>query len=290
MATVTFCFADQTRQMGGRARMWLLAKRMGPHPGRGRGRRGRVLAVAVAGVVALVAGACGGEVAPPPARPIQAGPTTTAGPGGTGAPPALAPGPLEPGTYATVRFRPKLSFRVGEGWGLLGDNENGIALAADFDPATGPDKQLSITAVKWVFDDPLLTDKELDANREAHIRPAPRDLVGWLRANRYLKVGPARPVTLGGIRGVQFDVAVKDIPGPSNCPSFGGRNHCVLLFPITRGNAEPIELVELGGVPSRYTVVEVKGQSVVVSVGAPPGQFEDFTAEADKVLKTVSFA
>jgi hypothetical protein len=249
----------------------------------------RTVTAAVAAAALLAAG-CGGGDEPAPARPIQAGPTTTAGPGGAGAPRALAPGPLEPGTYEAGKFRPKLSFRVGQGWGLLGDEENGLALAADFDPAAAPEKQLTITAVKWVFDDPLLTDNELNANRERHIRPAPGDVVGWLRANPYLKVGPARPVTLGGMRGVQFDVAVKDLPGPSNCPSFGGSEHCVLLFPVTRGNAEPIELVEVGGSPSRYTVVEVKGQPVVVSVGAPAGQFKGFTAEADKVLKTVSFA
>jgi hypothetical protein len=142
-----------------------------------------------------------------------------------------------------------------------------------------------------VFDDPLLTDKERDANREEHIRPAPRDLVGWLRANRYLKVGPSKPARLGGVRGVQFDVTVKKIPGPSNCPSFGGPNHCVMLFPITRGpNVEPIELVEVSGSPSRYTLVQVRGQPVLVGVGAPSDQFKAFVAEADKVLKTVSFA
>jgi hypothetical protein len=255
----------------------------------GRGRRTRTVAVALT-AVALAAAGCGGRDEPAPARPIQEGPATTGTTSGAaGSPQTLTPGPLEPGTYETVEFRPRLSFRVGEGWGLLGDAENGIALAPKFDPAKGPEKQLTITAVKWVFDEPLLTDKELDANREDHIRPAPRDLVGWLRANPHLKVGPTRPVRLGGVRGVQFDVTVKDIPGPSNCRQFAP-DHCVPLFPITRGNEEPIELVEVGGSPSRYTVVEVDGQPVVVTVGAPRDQFEDFMAEADKVLETVSFA
>lgn len=270
--------------------MWWLVNTVRHVRTPGRARRDRAAMVAVAGVMALVAAACGAEDEPAPSRPIQAGPTTTAGSGGAGAPQALAPGPLAPGTYETVKFRPKLSFRVGKDWGLLGDNENGIALAPKFDPATGPERQLSITAVKWVFDEPLLTDQELNANRERHIRPAPRDLLGWLRANPNLKLGPSRPTRLGGVRGVQFDVTVKDIPGPSNCPQFGGPHHCVLLFPITRGGAEPIELVEVGGSPSRYTVVEVEGQPLVVSVGAPASQFKAFLAQADQVLETVSFA
>jgi hypothetical protein len=113
----------------------------------------------------------------------------------------------------------------------------------------------------------------------------------WLRANLYLKVGPSRPARLGGIRGVQFDVSVKDLPGPTNCPEFGGRGHCVYLFAITRGSGvEPIELVEVGGGPSRYTLVEVRGQPVLAGVSAPKDQFEKFAAEADKVLRTVSFA
>jgi hypothetical protein len=249
------------------------------------------VAIVLAWVVVLVAAGCGGGEEPAPARPIQEGPAATSTTAGAAAGPRpVTPGPLEPGTYETVKFRPKLTFRVGRDWGLLGDNENGIALAPRFDPATGPEKQLSITAVRWVFDDPLLTDQEYNANRERHIRPAPRDVLGWLRANPYLEVGPTRPARLGGVAGVQFDVTVKDIPGPSNCPQFGGPNHCVLLFPITRGSAEPIELVEVGGAPSRYTLVEVKGQPLVVSVGAPPDQFTAFLAQADRVLATVSFA
>lgn len=253
--------------------------------------RMRAVTAAMA-VAALVAAGCGGEEKPGPSRPVQAGTaaTSTTTSAAAAGPQPVAPGRLEPGTYTTVEFRPTLSFRVGEGWGLLGDTENGIALSPKFDPTTDPDKYLQVTAVKWVFDEPLLTDKELDANREQHIRPAPRDLIGWLRANPYLKVGPLRPARLGGVRGVQFDVTVKKIPGPSNCPSFGGPNHCVLLFPITRGNEDPIELVELSGTPSRYTLVEVGGQPVLVSVGAPSDQFAAFVAEADKVLKTVSFA
>ena len=251
-------------------------------------RRTRLAVVAMAGLLALLAAGCGGGDEPAPARPIQAGPATT-GSGGAASPRTLAPGPLEPGTYTTVEFRPTLSFRVGTGWGLLGDAEIGIALAPKFDPATGPQKQLTVTAVKWVFDKPLLTDRELDANRERHIRPAPRDLEGWLRANPYLKIGPSRPARLGGAPGVQFDVTVKNIPGPSNCLQFEP-HHCVTLFPIPRGKGEPIELVEVGGSPSRYILVEVKGQPVLVTIGAPSDQFAAFVAEADKVLKTVSFA
>jgi hypothetical protein len=252
-------------------------------------RQFRIVSVVMAGLLVLAAG-CGGGEEVGPSRPIQTGPATMTTTAATAGPQPVAPGPLEPGTYETVEFRPKVSFRVGEDWGVLGDAENGIALAPRFDPARGPDKQLAFTAVKWVFDDPRLTDKELATNREDHIRPAPRDIERWLQANRYLEVGPSKPARLGGVRGVQFDLRVKDLPGPSNCQQFEP-NHCVLLFPITRGaNVEPIELVEVGGSPSRYTLVEVEGQPVLVTVGAPADQFEDFLAEADKVLKTVTFA
>jgi hypothetical protein len=251
----------------------------------------RMVAVVLAGVVALSVAGCGGGDEPAPARPIQQGPaTSTSGAGGTAAQ-ALSPGPLEPGTYRTVDFRPTLSFRVGKDWGLLGDAENGVALAPKFDPATGPEQQLTFTAVRWVFDEPLLTDKERNANREAHIRPAPRDVEAWLRANPYLRVSPSRPARLGGVRGVRFDVRVKEPPGPTNCPQYGGPQHCVYLVAITRGaGVEPIELVEVGGAPTQYTLVEVDGQPVLIGVAAPKDQFEDFVAEAGKVLDTVRFA
>ena len=250
------------------------------------------MVAAVLAVVALAAAGCGGGDEPAPARPIQQeAATSTSGAAGGSAAEPLSPGPLEPGTYQTVDFRPTLSFRVGKDWGVLGDAENGVALAPKFDPATGPERQLTFTAVRWVFDEPLLTDKERNANREAHLRPAPRDVEAWLRANPYLRVGPSRPVRLGGVRGVRFDVRVKDLPGPTNCPQYGGPHHCVYLIAITRGTGvEPIELVEVGGAPSRYTLVEVRGQPVLVGVSAPPDQFAAFVDDAGKVLETVRFA
>lgn len=113
-------------------------------------RRARLAAAAAAAVMVLAAAGCGGGEEPAPSRPIQQGPagaTTTSGAAASSQP--VTPGPLAPGTYTTVEFRPTLSFRVGAGWGLLGDAENGIALAPRFDPAKGPEKQLTITAVKW---------------------------------------------------------------------------------------------------------------------------------------------
>ena len=89
-----------------------------------------------------------------------------------------------------------------QGLGLLGDNQNGILLAQQLDPTSNPERIIAVSTVRWVFDKPLLTDKELDQARERHIRPAPHDLLGWLRA--------------------------------SNCQQYAPR-HCVALYPITRG-------------------------------------------------------
>lgn len=223
---------------------------------------------------------------PVSADPVRAGDQQLRRRGGAADPGARAAGA---GHLRDGEVPAQAVVRVGEGWGLLGDAENGIALAPKFDPATGPEKQVTITAVKWVFDKPLLTDRELDANRERHILPAPRNLLRWLRANPHLQIGAAKPARLGGVRGVQFDVTVKKIPGPSNCQQLAPR-HCVTLFPVTRGSEEPIEVVEVSGSPSRYILVEIDGQPVLVTVGAPPGQFSAFIAEAGKVLETVYFA
>jgi hypothetical protein len=82
--------------------------------------------IAVTTAVALVAG-CGGDDEPASSRPIQAGPATTSTTSAAVVgPQPLAPGPLAPGSYETVKFRPKLSLRVGEGWSLLGDAAQGL--------------------------------------------------------------------------------------------------------------------------------------------------------------------
>lgn len=243
------------------------------------------LAALLVGLVVVAAG-CGDQGGTAgPAKPIQAGPTPA--PSTQAASRELTSGPLAPGLYTTATYRPRLSFKVGADWALLGELPNGFLLAYQADPTGEPKKVITVSTINWVFDKPLLTDREVSTERDRHIRPAPRDLLAWLRAHPYLHLGTPKRVTLGGVDGQQFDVTVKKIPGPSNCQQFAPA-HCVTLFPITR-TGEPVDLAETDDAPSRYTLLRVGGKPVLVVVSAPKDQKAAFVAEADKLLRTVSF-
>ena len=155
---------------------------------------------------------------------------------------------------------------------MQGELPDGLALAPNSDADTL--RSVSITAIKWITDKPLITDGELRNVREQHVKPAPRDLLGWLRANPYLQLTARKPVRIAGLRGVQFDVTVRNVPrGMTTCAQFAPRR-CVTVFALTHG--EGFELAELEGVPSRYTLLDVKGQRVLVSVSAETGQLDTF--------------
>jgi hypothetical protein len=54
----------------------------------------------------------------------------------------------------------------------------------------------------------------LRAYQDRHARPSgrPKDMVGWFPHHPYLRNVKQEVVTVGGVKGVQFDVAVEDPP------------------------------------------------------------------------------
>ena len=41
---------------------------------------------------------------------------------------------------------------------------------------------------------------------------APKDMVGWLQQHPYLQTSKPEPVRVGGVKGLQFDVVLGDLP------------------------------------------------------------------------------
>src|SRR5215213_5867566 len=102
--------------------------------------------------------------------------------------------PLQPGEYRTEEFEPSFSFRVGKGWKndppeafdilLLGQETGGLGFL-NVQRVYEPSK--SVTPI--VVNDP-------------------KDLVGWLEYHPYLKTSDPEPISVGGAKGLQLDVAV----------------------------------------------------------------------------------
>src|SRR5215203_2835391 len=130
---------------------------------------------------------------------------------------------LRPGEYHSVKFKPPLSFEVGKGWSNT-TNQLSEYIELGQQGETG---FLTFANVKEVHK-PGTTDEVVDA---------PKDLVGWLEHHPYLKTSKPQPATLGGVKGEQLEVLVKDLP-QDYYPLCGP--DCVDIAPVSNGQEAAI--------------------------------------------------
>ena len=106
----------------------------------------------------------------------------------------------------------------------------------------------------------------------------PDDFVSWLGSDPRMEIvdGPS-DVTVGGLTGQRLDV--KGAAQPA-----GG-----LLFSAIGEGDEPVIFTLAPGELSRIVVVDVNGQTVVITGGDPSGSFEAITAAMEQSLKSVDF-
>jgi hypothetical protein len=224
---------------------------------------GRVLSLGLLVVLVVLAlSACGGDEKKAKARPLPEDPKA-----------------LRPGTYRSEEFKPSLSFRVGKGW------SSSPLEASDFLQITrgqpgGQTAFLSFVNAQEVYK-PTKTGSAI-------VVDAPEDMVGWQQQHPYLQTSKPEPVTVGGVKGVEFDVVVGDLPKGYNptCSSIVGNPNCVDLARLSTGG--PIFLVE--GDKARVIVLEdVGGETVTIGFGSPTSEFEEFAPEGEKVVDTVKW-
>jgi hypothetical protein len=110
------------------------------------------------------------------------------------------PKALRPGEYHSVAFKPSLSFRIGKSWA------NTEAQLPD-SIEVGEVEQQEETG--WIN---FVNVKEVFKPGTRNVVKAPKDLVGWFQRHPYLKTDKPQPTSIGGVKGVQFDVLVKDLP------------------------------------------------------------------------------
>jgi hypothetical protein len=118
---------------------------------------------------------------------------------------------------------------------------------------------------------------------------APKDMVGWLQQHPYLQTSKPEPVTVGGVKGLQFDVVPGDLPKGYNptCSSIIDNPNCVDLVRLSTGE----QLFVAEGYPVRVIVLEdVEGETVTIGIFSPASEFEEFVPEAQKVIDTVKWS
>ena len=221
---------------------------------------GRVLSLGLLVVLVVLAlSACGGDEKKAKARPLPEEPKA-----------------LRPGTYRSEEFKPSLSFHVGKGWSstLPEEASDILVIAREHFKAAG------LINVQEVYK-PTKTGSAI-------LVDAPEDMVGWFQQHPYLQTSNPEPVTVGGVKGVEFDVVMGDLPKGYNptCSSIIDNPNCVDIVRLSTG--ETLFLAE--GEKIRFIVLEdVEGETVTIGFSSLASEFEEFVPEAQKVLDSVEW-
>jgi hypothetical protein len=182
------------------------------------------------------------------------------------------PQDLHAATYHANKFKPSVSFTVGKGWALqCPPGSDFVCLSRG-----GENTLFTFLNVHDIY--------KPSRSGTVETQPAPDDLVGWVEDHPYLQTDKPQPVTVGGVKGKQFDVVIKDLPDDftGTCGS-----ECLDLFGLSNGDSWSIAEAH----KYRFTILEdVKGEAVSIAFGSPAASFDEFEPEAEKVLQSVKWS
>ena len=190
---------------------------------------------------------------------------------------------LPAGRYHTTEFKPSLSFRItGDNWrfegpsGVLGDPEHPDYLFFQ----RVPEAEIAffnLRKVEGIYKPKGQNRAIPEGSGTIEPVPTPDELVGWFQHHPYLKTSKPEPVTVGGVKGVQFDVATTNLQ-KKDC--------CVEIFALSTGGSSVVFFLK----QEHYIVLkDVKGVPVVIYYNDLKDHFDKFVPVSKKVLKSVQW-
>lgn len=178
---------------------------------------------------------------------------------------------LSPGEYVTTEFEPAFSFRVGEGWqSAIPESQELVGIARGDVPL------LSFVNPSQVF------DSKQPAEQKKIAAPDTVDgWVAWYQQNPYLEVSDPEPAAIGDATGVSL--SLRATSAPEDYGEFCD-DPCVPGYPV----GDTAWDFYLGDKEKDY-VLEVGGDTVIVSITSPSDRFKEFVPKAQDVLDTVEW-
>jgi hypothetical protein len=174
---------------------------------------------------------------------------------------------LRPGVYRSEEFNPSLSFRVGEGWATSPPE-----VSDSLKILRGETAGVRFVSAQEVYKPGTLTVVE-----------APKDLVGWFQHHPYLKTSKPKPITVGGVKGMQFDVVVEDLP-QDNFGACG--SDCVDIF---SSSSEGWIALREGDKGHAIVLEDVNGETVFIGIASLASAFDEFAPKAQEVVDSVKW-
>jgi hypothetical protein len=193
---------------------------------------------------------------------------------------------LRPGVYRSEEFKPSLSFRVGEGWSNSPpEASDALLLQLTRDETVG----LGFVNAQEVYK-PTKTGTP-------KVVEAPEDMVGWFQQHPYLRTSEPEPVTVGGVKGVQFEMVVKDLPENYSGPCVWYLRDCVDIFEtssvveseVVGGSGEGWIAFRKDNKQRLFVLEDVKGKTVTMGFTIPATEFDEQAPEAQKVIDSVEW-
>ncbi len=177
---------------------------------------------------------------------------------------------LRPGEYRSEEFKPSLSFRVGKGWSSTPSEASDLLHIM-----RGETAGLIFAVINEVY--------KPSRTGSPDVVEDPKNLVGWIQHHPYLQTSKPEPITVGGVKGKQFDVVVEDLP--EDYYGVCGQD-CVDMSKVADGRV----LFQPKGERTRLIVLEdVEGETVTVALHSQTTEFDEFTPEAQKVVDSVKW-
>jgi hypothetical protein len=199
---------------------------------------------------------------------------------GTGSPTATGPRALEAGTYRSQSFQPQVTFTLPEGWYLPADTPDYLGLQPVSNELIGV----------HLFRDPLPGSQDLACTtaQEPGVGTAALAIVTWARSLPGLVTSTPRPVTIGGLTGIEIDLAIAD-GWTASCP-FANGLPTVPLFVGQTG--ESFRWVIAGSERLRLSLFDLPGGgTLVVDVDAYDGSYMDaLLTVATPIVASLEFA
>jgi hypothetical protein len=177
---------------------------------------------------------------------------------------------LEPGRYTNSFVGPAIEFAADDDW-IVGPSGDGPIFTLEYVPAPG--SVLSFTR----FDGETFLDS-CEPGSMMTVEPSVPRLAEILSGNPYLNPGLPEVVEVDGYTGVALDIGV---PAYTECYL-----PYVLIWAIPVGEGEGF--VQMANQQSRFVILDVDGDVIVIAIEAFPGvPYGAFLEAATELLETV---
>ncbi len=194
-------------------------------------------------------------------------------------PAASLPPALAAGTYSSAAFQPPVTFTLPAGWWISSDSANYLGLQPVTSDAIGV----------HLFRDPIAASQDLDCptSAEPGIGSPSGDLATWIRGLEGLDVSNPRMATVGGLRGVELDIAIT-AKWAASCPFANG----LPTVPLFVGPNDSFRWVIAGNERLRLSLLDIPGGgTVAVDVDAFDGSLWDtLIVDGAPIVRSLEFA